>query len=324
VELADGIGVRVPSWRLFGDRVLIQAIWGLVRSADLVIAEQANKLVFNYLLLAMSQLGLKHMAYWGHGYNHQQLDPSPSEWLKRKLVTRVDWWFAYTNGVTRYLIEQGVAPGVITTVQNTIDTAELQSAIAATSRQRARASLGIADDAVVGLFCGALAMEKRLEMLIEAATEVRAQIPTFELVVVGSGPDRARIDAAALERPFIRCVGPAFAADRAPYFAAADVFVMPALVGLSAVDAFTAGLPLFTTSLPTHGPEIEYVEPGVNGVITAPSGTALAAAIVRVLRDETLLRHLQAGARSMAARLSLSSMVDAFTDGILHCLGDSP
>lgn len=322
LELPSDLGIVVPAAWLLGRRVFVQFAWNAVRDADMVVIEQANKHAFNYLLLALGWLGRKRVAYWGHGYNHQARNPSASEWFKRKLLTRVDWWFAYTNGVGRYLADQGVDPRIITVVQNTIDTRELHDAVCALredDRRAVRRRLGITESARVGLFCGSLYAEK-LDLLVAATERIRERRPDFELVVVGDGPAREAIHAAAARFPYIHHVGPAFGAERADYFAISDLFLIPSLLGLAIVDAFTIGLPVFTTDLPTHGPEIEYLEPEVNGVITAPDVDAYAAAVCRVLENPDELARMRAGARATAARLTMSHMVEAFATGIARCL----
>jgi glycosyltransferase involved in cell wall biosynthesis len=325
IELDEGVGVKIPAVWLFGERLVLQHAWPLVRHADLVITEQSNKLAFNLVLLALSQLGMKRLAYWGHGRNRQATRPGLSETLKRKLVARVDWWFAYTDSVKAYLVEQGMRPDAITVVQNTIDTTELSDAIRALTpeeRARTRRELGIADDAHVGLFCGALTPAKEPEFLIEAASMIRREVPGFELVVIGEGPRRAYVEEAAGEHSHVHCVGPAFGRERARYFAIADVFLMPTLVGLAAVDAFAAGLPLFTTSLPTHGPEIDYLRDGENGVISEHDVRAFASAVSVTLQDQARLDAMREAALATAARLTLPHMVSAFETGILRCLGE--
>lgn len=325
IELDEGVGVKIPALWLLGERVVLQHAWSLVRNADLVITEQSNKLVFNFLLLALSQLGVKRLAYWGHGRNRQATRPGLSETLKRKLVSRVDWWFAYTDSVKEYLVAQGMRPDAITVVQNTIDTTELTDAIRALTAQdqlRTRSELGIADGAHAGLFCGALTAAKEPEFLIEAAARIRREVPDFELVVIGDGPMRAYVEQAARENSYIHYVGPAFGRDRAKYFAIADVFLMPTLVGLAAVDAFAAGLPLFTTSLPTHGPEIEYLRDGENGVISDHDVGAFASAVSTTLQDRVRLDTMRESARATAAGLTLPHMVSAFETGILRCLAE--
>jgi glycosyltransferase involved in cell wall biosynthesis len=323
----DGIGVKVPARWLLGERIMLQHAWPVVRDADLVIMEQSNKLVFNFVLLALSQLGRKRVAYWGHGYNRQETTPGLSEALKRKLLRQVDWWFAYTDGVASYLVEQGVPAETITTVHNTIDTSELTDALARLSpaaRHATRRRFGIAQDAQVGLYCGALTPAKELDFLIAAAERISYQVPGFELVILGDGVSRSFVEAAAAQYGFVHYVGSCFGAARAEYFAIAEVFLLPALVGLAAVDAFAGGLPLFTTSLPTHGPEIEYVVDGKNGVITAHTELAFAASVAATLRDPARLARMRSAARDTAARLSLSNMIAAFEAGIVGCLGIEP
>jgi glycosyltransferase involved in cell wall biosynthesis len=323
LALPPDLGIEVPGVWLLGERVFVQLAWRAIRGADLVVIEQGNKHAFNYLLLALASLGKKRVAYWGHGYNHQARAPGASEWLKRKLLTRVDWWFAYTDGVGRYLVDQGVDSGIITVVQNTIDTRELAEAVRAhgdNERRTIRRRLGIADGAPVGLFCGSLYSEKKLDLLVDAAQRIRRCRPDFELVIVGDGPARDTMRAAAARLPYVHYIGPVFGPERAAYFAISDVFLIPGLVGLAIVDAFTIGLPVFTTDIPIHSPEIEYLEPGKNGVMTAPDADAYAAAVCRLLDEPDELARMRGAARATAARLTLGHMVEAFASGIVSCL----
>jgi glycosyltransferase involved in cell wall biosynthesis len=323
LELPTELGIEVPGTWLLGDRVFVQRAWDVIRDADLVVIEQSNKHAINYALLALSALGRMRVAYWGHGYNHQARHPGASEWIKRKLVNRVDWWFAYTSEVGRYLTAQGVDPDIITVVQNTIDTGELADAARACSDDDLRAirqRLGIADGARVGMFCGSLYADKKLDLLISAACQIRERHRDFELLVLGDGPERDVVRAVAEELPFVHYVGPVFGAQRGAYFAISDVFLIPGLVGLAIVDAFTIGLPVFTTDIPIHSPEIEYLEPEVNGLITAHDAEAYAAAVCQVLDDPDRLARMRDAARATAARLTLGHMVDAFATGILRCL----
>jgi glycosyltransferase involved in cell wall biosynthesis len=266
------------------------------------------------------------VAYFGHGHNRQARAPGPSEWLKRKLLTSVDWWFAYTDQVGRYLAANGVDPEIITVVHNTIDTRELADAVrglGADERRAVRRRLGVAEPASVGLFCGALYADKKLDLLVAATRRIRDHRPDFELVIVGDGPVREAVRAAAAQLPFVHYVGPAFGRDRAPYFAISDLFLIPGVVGLAIVDAFTVGLPVFATDIPGSGPEIEYLEPGVNGVMTAHDAARYAAAVCRVLDDPGQLARMREAARATAARLTLGHMVEAFALGIARCLDAS-
>lgn len=317
VDLEPTLGVKLPTSWWLNDRVVWQPALRLALDADLVIVGQANGVLFGYLLLALSALGLTRVAYWGHGFNHQAERPGLSEWWKRKLVPRVDWWFAYTATVARYLEVHGVKRDRISTVTNTIDVEAVRYEVAAVNRDAVRDRLGVAKHARVGLFCGALVATKQLGFVVDTAAELRRLVPTFELLIVGDGPERSMLEAVARYRSYVHVVGPAFGVARAEYFAIAEVCLLPAHLGLAVVDAFAADVPVATTDHPGHGPEREYLEPDRNAVITAFDVDAYAAAIAHLLEDS---QRLAQGARATADELSLDRMVDEFASGIVRCL----
>jgi glycosyltransferase involved in cell wall biosynthesis len=86
------------------------------------------------------------------------------------------------------------------------------------------------------------------------------------------------------------------------------------------VDAFTAALPVFATDIVGSGPEHEYLEPEINGMMTSQDPAAYAAAVCRVLDDPGRLARMRDAARATAARLTLTHMVEAFATGIVGCL----
>jgi glycosyltransferase involved in cell wall biosynthesis len=100
--------------------------------------------------------------------------------------------------------------------------------------------------------------------------------------------------------------------------------MMPGLVGLVVVDAFAAGLPLVTTRIDTHSPEIEYLEPGVNGLVTEPDAGSLATACVELLQSPPLLERLRAGCSESSRVYTLEAMVERFARGVQDALDQAP
>ena len=309
-----GIGTTKMYW---------QPVLRHVRGADLVIVEQASRLLVNYLLLAGQRLGGAKVAFWGHGRNFQAMaGHGVAEWIKRIVSTRAHWWFAYTARSAEIVGDLGFPSSRITVVENAIDTRALGRAVAAArggeALDRLRA-LGL-HGAALGIYVGGLYEEKRLPFLFEAAELVRRRLPGFELVVAGDGPDRATVERAVAAHPWMRYVGPTFGHDKAVLLAASKVLLMPGAVGLAVLDAFAAGLPLATTDVPFHGPEIEYLEPGTNGVLTPHRPEAYANAVADVLEDEVLGARLRHGALAAAGRYTIENMVDRFAVGVLDAL----
>jgi hypothetical protein len=99
-----------------------------------------------------------------------------------------------------------------------------------------------------------------------------------------------------------------------------DVILMPGAVGLSIVDSFTSRIPLFTIDNETHGPEIAYLENGVNGVMTEDRLQSYIAVVARYLNAPTLLARLREGCATSAKLYSLDNMVRNFSAGIEACL----
>ena len=149
------------------------------------------------------------------------------------------------------------------------------------------------------------------------------QVPGFRLLVAGDGPDRPIAEAAARQHPWLTYLGRVEGVEeRAKLLAAADALLVPGLVGLVVLDGFAAGVPLVTAAYSYHSPEIEYLEPEVNGVAVreAESVEAYAAAVVRVLRDRVLRERLRAGCLESAGRYTVEAMVGRFATGVTRAL----
>lgn len=297
-ELPPEFGRKVRGY-WFAERFLYQSVWGEVLKADLVIVGNENKYLVNPLLLLLSALRLKTVAFWGLGPNMHPDRSALSEWIKEKMVTTVDWWFAYTETIAEYLRQHGMEVDRVTNVQNATDTVELRrllSEIQDDEALQAKAELTGNAASKVGIYCGLLGEIKAIPMLIEAARLVRQRCPDFHLVIVGNGPDRAWVEQAIVGEPWIHYMGSKFGRDSAMLYKISDVFLLAGTAGLAIVDSFAAGLPLIATHLPTHPPEVSYLCDGENGKITPHTASAFADAVVEVLRKPALMATLRHGA----------------------------
>jgi glycosyltransferase involved in cell wall biosynthesis len=306
-DLPVEFGRKVPGYWFGRERVLVQPLLGAAMRADLVIVEQANKFALSHLLLALSRLGLKRV----------------SEWYRRKSLKWVSWWFAYTRSSADYLVDQGAPAERVTVVQNAVDTQQLKAQIASFSDFQvceAKGRLGIGPNDHVGLYCGMLHPVKSIPFLLESAGLIRKQLPGFHLIVVGGGPELAWLQELALRNPWLHVAGSLFGADKALMFRISDLGLQPGRVGLVILDCFAAGLPLLTTQIPIHGPEIDYLENGINGLMTEHDTARFAEATVALLKDGPRLERLRSTSRKAAGKYSIEAMVNNFCDGISSCL----
>lgn len=321
--LPPPLGVEVNAWRALGGKLLYMPLLRRALAADLVIVEQANKHAINHLLLPLSALRLRSIALWGLAENKQADRNSLSEWWKRHTLAWPRWWFAYTEGTARYLVTHGVPPERVTAVNNAVDTKDLSRAAASISPDELaslRGQLGISDGDPVGVYCGMLDPVKALPFLIEASRRIRAAIPRFHLVLIGGGPLREQVERDTADAPWIHHAGPRFRRDKALWMRLGNALLVPGRVGLVVLDGFATGLPVLTTELPNHGPEIEYLERGYNGLATAHDVASYADAVIALFSDRERLARMQAAARASGEVYTIDGMAERFADGIRRCL----
>ncbi len=184
-------------------------------------------------------------------------------------------------------------------------------------RSDARRRLGLEADAQIVLFVGRVDPIKGIDTLLHAVRHLRASSePLPTVVFVGGELDEqgqptgalAAIanDAAALGvADRFQFVG-SQPQDRLPlFYAAADVVAVPSRYesfGLVAVEAMASGTPVVASSA---GGLTFTVEDGVAGLLVPPQQpSALAAALQRVLSDDTLRANLSEGALQCASRFA--------------------
>src|SRR5439155_2997304 len=155
------------------------------------------------------------------------------------------------------------------------------------------------------------------DLLLEAASRALHRVPGLELLIVGDGAERARLEALAHDRGLlarVRFVGEQ--PDVRPYLAAFDLFAAPARSegsGLAIVEALAAGVPVAGSPL---GGIPELLENGAAGWLVPPSPEAWSEAIVRAARSPSELERVAASGLARAAELSIehtrAQLVDCY------------
>lgn len=295
-----------------------------LRDADLVILMQENRQLSNYPILLRRLWSKKKVAYWGHGANFQSDAPSGlRERWKKMLLTKVDWWFAYTQMTVDVLAKAGYPSEQIACLNNAIDTDSFKRELATVSEAdltTVRQEMDICAGAPVAIFCGSLYPDKKLDLLVAACDRIHHDSPDFHCVILGDGPSMPYMREAAQSRPWLHLMGVTKGRKKALYFRMSDFMLNPGLVGLHVVDAFCAGLVMATTSGARHSPEVCYLQHGVNGIMTSDSVEAYAQAILALIQDRDRLSQYRIAALAAADVYTLNNMVTQFVGGIVKCL----
>lgn len=296
------------------------------KDADLVIIPQQIKQLDLFELWLRRRFQRKpNLALWGHGKNFQSSDQSGGkESIKRYLSKRVDWWFAYNDLSARVVSGMGFPAERITSVGNAIDSnslAVMMKEVEPAEIERTKRTLKINTDQIA-IYSGGLYSEKRIEFLISSAEKIRAKIDDFQLLIIGDGPERHLIEAAAHERSWIHWLGRRSGKEVMPYWAMSKVLLMPGLVGLVIVDSFALGVPIITTDYPYHSPEIDYLKHGINGLLVecGESADAYSDAVVHLMTESQSLSDLRNGALASAKDHTIEAMAFNFSEGIKKAL----
>jgi L-malate glycosyltransferase len=327
-HLAWGDEVR-SRWITIGETELLwQPCPRRARQCDLIVLTQESRILSNYPFLIRRRLSRgrhrRRVAYWGHGRNLQSTRPDGwRERWKQLFLSEVDWWFAYTGQTRDILTAGGFPASQITCLENAIDNEAFVADLAKVSDdmlQQLRQQVDLAPDAPLGLYCGALYSDKRVDLLVDVARLVHAANPSFRLVVIGDGPARPELEALMADKPWASCVGAKNGVDKAAWFRLATVLISPGAVGLHVLDSFASGVPLFTTTNARHGPEIDYLEHDRNGFIVNDDPERQAQAILDLLADPVRLAAVVEAGRQAASRLTVANMTANFVSGMVQCL----
>jgi len=171
-------------------------------------------------------------------------------------------------------------------------------------------------DSVKALYAGRVSVEKNTTLLENAWKIIRRRCEDrgmdVELIVVGDGPDRARLEKSLA--PFgARFLGYRHGEELATLYASADFFMFPSItdtLGQVVLEAQASGLPAIVS---TAGGPREIVEHAVTGY-TLPAtdpGQWIDAAIT-LIDDEKLRRTLGASARKRVEPRSVDAMYEFF------------
>jgi glycosyltransferase involved in cell wall biosynthesis len=236
---------------------------------------------------------------------------APLRWAVRRTARAADRVIATDLAleptVTRHL---RLRPGQMWTVPNGIDLVELGAMAGAADGRLLRQRHGVKPDELVWLSVGRLESNKGFDLLAEAFGRV-SHDPLFSgrpwrWVVVGTGPHRSEIEAAATRHGIgdrLVMIGRVSDADLHAWYEAASVFVHPtryegsSLVTLEAMGHRRAVVATRAGGLP------DKVKPGVNGWLVEPSDVAaLAAALLDAASEPARLVQMGQQSREIVER----------------------
>jgi glycosyltransferase involved in cell wall biosynthesis len=240
---------------------------------------------------------------WGLG---APLNRGPLSSLRRRFLTQFDALIAYSQRGAEQYAACGCAVDRIFVAPN---------AVAPAPKQPLPMRADSFSPQPVVLFVGRLQTRKRIPSLLKACAELPANLQP-RLIIVGDGPelDNLRTLAQSLY-PAAEFPGAKHGQALAPYFLAADLFVLPGTGGLAVQEAMTYGLPVIVAQ--GDGTQDDLVRPQNGWQIPPEDDFALLFALQAALSDVKRLRLMGAESyRIVSEEINLEKMAGVFVEAL--------
>lgn len=311
-------GVRIGKFRL--NTRLWRELWS--REYDVVIKCMNGRLELPIAYIVARMRGAAFVLWTGMWMHPDTPFHRLSRPFARWVYRHADAIVTYGSHVSRFVVEEGADEARVFAADNATDNAAYGRTILAEEVGGTKASLGAQDRPVV-LAVSRLVDQKGLDVLVDALAGLAEPKPL--LAIIGTGPlDGSLCSRAEDGGVTLRLVGGIQPRELPPYYAAADVFVMPSVStrtvketwGLACNEAMLQGVPVVATDA-VGAVAGRLVEHGVTGLVVPERDVcALTNAIEVLLTDEALAERLATAGRQRVQEIDYENMVGAFDAAI--------
>ena len=233
---------------------------------------------------------------------------------RREKVARLSGIVAISDAIRQELISYRVPERKIACIPNGVDTDRFRPPATPMERDRARAELGLPDEAII-LFVGAILPRKRPHLLVKALGELRSAGIDAHLILAGPVKDGRYADAIKSSAQELgidhQVTWTGFVRDTEVLYKAADIFALPSSnegMPNALLEAMASGLPSVITPIPGS---VDLVRDDEEGIVRDGTLPSVASALSRYIRAPQLLAEHGAAARARAlSRFSARSVLE--------------
>lgn len=223
---------------------------------------------------------------------------------------------AVSEKIKEDLVKSGIRRSRISVIPNGVPLVPVEGN-AALRRRELRSLMDIGPEEHAIGYLGRLSPEKGLIYLIEAVSQLFNSTMRLKLIIVGDGPERAKLErkvkGAGLES---KIVFAGFQTETEEWYRIFDSFVLPSLTEgtpLALLEAMAAGLPVVASAV---GGVPKVVSDGINGLLSPPGDAAALRDKIRVLIENPILSRMigKKGAQSVRAEYGIDRWCQAIED----------
>ncbi len=245
--------------------------------------------------------------WWGHRYEHNQVENTLKNKVKHKLIKLSSAVLLYNDSQVEVMLNYGIPKEKIFIAENTIfvDNLEDLSGFEKSSF----------------LFIGRTQKYKRVDLLIKQFAKIIHRIPDYITVdIVGEGPENIRLKQLAKELNVserVKFHGKINDSQKLKeLYKKAIAYVSPDAVGLGAQHSFAYGTPVVTTSEGYKGAEYEKLENNINSILFK-NEEEFREGLIRLITDTEFRVRLGRNAYKLySTKLTIDNMVQGFIDAI--------
>jgi len=271
-EIPASVPFEFAPLRRLGGNVLWQR--GLLRLAlrrdlDVVIFLGNPYWLTTWLAAALARIAGKRVLFWTHGWTTRE--SGMKAWARRTFYRIAHGLLLYGHFGKDRAIECGFAPDRLYVIYNSLDVDEQRAARSRVDRDQLRAlraKLFTRPEIPVAVCTGRLHAFRRVDLLLRATARLKQAGHPVNVLLVGDGPDRPRLESLARELDLDVCFYGACYDESVlcALLMASNVLVSPGMIGLAAMHAMGYGTPAISHDDPYgQTPEFEAILPGRTG-----------------------------------------------------------
>lgn len=256
---------NVKLWHCYYQKGVLRHIF---KGYDTFLMTGECRCVSTWIVLVCLRFMPNKKAYiWTHGWLGKE--KGIKRFISKQFFRLANGIFVYNNRSRDLMIKGGVSPDKMVTIYNSLNY-ERQIVIRKELHPSGIYQDYFGNNRQVTLFLGRLTKVKKLDWLIDALQLLHHQGEYYNLVIVGDGEERLKLEKQAEEKGISESVwfcGACYNEEKnAEYFYNADLCVSPGNVGLTAIHSLMYGCPVITNDDFNHQmPESEAIQQGITG-----------------------------------------------------------
>ena len=210
------------------------------------------------------------------------------------------------------ITQPGVKKSRVTMIRNAVPNEQFY---VPEERAACRAEFGLPSNSIILGYIGRIQRVKRIDLLLEAFSQISKVYPSTRLVIVGDGEAKPQLESYAVALGVSnKIIWTGFRRDIPRILAALDVYVQTSSnegLSLSILEAMAAGKPIIATDV---GGNSEIIRNEVTGLLLANGSVdEIVKAASNLLNHPKLMEHIAlAGLKLVQNEFSLNSMVAGY------------